>query len=96
MKIVALTGASRVAVKPDQQSWVVDSIEESVASIEVNGKTMITIPQSILPKGAHEGHVLRVTIEIDEAGTKKAIAASRAQTKKGEPQANDPGGDINL
>ena len=101
-------------MKPDthktaEQRWVIDSIEESVASVEVDGDRMITVPQSLLPSGAKQGHVLRVlretapdgkrstlSIEIDEAATRDAIAASAAQTKKGTRQANDPGGDIAL
>jgi uncharacterized protein (UPF0335 family) len=34
--------------------------------------------------------------EIDEAATKRALAASAAQVKKGAKAENDPGGDINL
>jgi hypothetical protein len=101
-------------MKPDtrknaEHRWVIDSIEESVASVEVDGDHTITVPQSLLPSGAKEGHVLRVlheaasdgkratlTIEIDEAATRAALAASAAQTKKGTRQANDPGGDIAL
>ena len=101
-------------MKPDKRDnaehrWVIDSIEESVASIEVDGDRMITVPQSLLPKGAKQGDVLRVlretasdgkrstlNIEIDEAATREALAASAAQTKKGTRQANDPGGDIAL
>lgn len=91
------------------QRWVVDSIEESTASVEVDGKSMITVPQSLLPSGARQGHLLRVkrdrsadgkrstlTIEIDEAATKRALAASAAQVKKGAKSPDDPGGDINL
>ena len=101
-------------MKPDthktaEHRWVIDSIEESVASVEVDGDRMIAVPQSLLPSGAKQGHVLRVlretaadgkrstlSIEIDEAATRDAIAASAAQTKKGTRPANDPGGDIAL
>jgi len=94
--------------KNAEHRWIIDSIEESVASIEVDGDRMITVPQSLLPSDAKQGHVLRVvrdstdrthstlTIEIDEAATRQALAASAAQTKKGTRQANDPGGDIAL
>jgi DUF3006 family protein len=101
-------------MKPDTRTnaehrWIVDSIEESVASVEVDGDRMITVPQSLLPSGAKQGHVLRVvretasdgkrstvTIEVDEVATREALAASAAQTKKGTRQKNDPGGDIAL
>ena len=94
--------------KNAEHRWIIDSIEESVASIEVDGDRMITVPQSLLPSDAKQGHVLRVvrdsadrthstlTIEIDEPATRQALAASAAQTKKGTRQANDPGGDIAL
>lgn len=95
--------------KNAEHRWVVDAIEEFVASIEVDGDRMITVPQSVLPSDAKQGHVLRVTretatdgkrstltIEVDEAATREALAASAAQTKKGTRQANDPGGDIAL
>jgi hypothetical protein len=101
-------------MKPDtrkkaEHRWVVDSIEEFVASVEVDGDRMITVPQSLLPTEAKQGHVLRVvretasdgkrstvTIEVDEIATREALGASAAQTKKGTRQANDPGGDIAL
>ena len=95
--------------KNAEHRWIIDSIEESVASIEVDGDCMITVPQSLLPSDAKQGHVLRVlreaaadgkrstlTIEVDEAATREALAASAAQTKKGTRQPNDPGGDIAL
>jgi SOS-response transcriptional repressor LexA len=94
---------------PDQRHrWVVDSIEESVASIEVDGKDMITVPLSLLPDGLRDGDVLRVqvtrpakarsvlTIDIDAKATTKALAESDAQVKKHANQPNDPGGDITL
>lgn len=80
-----------------------------MASVEVDGKSMITVPQTLLPSGARQGHVLRVkrelsadglrsvlTIELDDAATKRALAASAAQVKKGVKGKNDPGGDITL
>jgi hypothetical protein len=89
--------------------WVIDSIEEFMASVEVDGKSMITVPQSLLPSGAKQGHVLSVkrdvsadgkrsalTIEVDEAATKRALAESAAQVKKGARGKNDPVGDITL
>ena len=85
-----------MAATPERQSWVVDSIEEAIASIEVDGKTMITVPVAVLPKGVVRGQILRVTISIDEAGTKKALAVSAAQVRKHERQPDDPGGDIAL
>jgi hypothetical protein len=95
--------------KKAEHRWVVDAIEESMVSVEVDGDRMITVPQSLLPSDAKQGQVLRVTreiapdgkrstliIEVDEAATREALAASAAQTKKGTRQANDPGGDVVL
>jgi hypothetical protein len=93
----------------ESHRWVVDSIEERVASVEVDGGTMITVPQWMLPDGARDGHVLSVrherpaegkrsvlTIEIDERATKDALEQSAAQVKKGRARSNDRGGDITL
>jgi len=78
--------------------WVVDSIEENSASIEVDGASTINVPRSLLPSGTHEGHVLKVTIEIDEAETRQALKESAAQVEKGREASKkrDPGGDIAL
>jgi hypothetical protein len=82
----------------NSQRWVVDSFEEQVASIEVEGETMIQLPQSLLPHGTKQGDVLCVAIEIDVAATKKAYEDSREQVKKGREGSakRDPGGDIAL
>ena len=83
--------------KTAHSRWVVDSIEESMASIEVDGEKMVTVPLAMLPPATRQGHVLRVTIEVDSTGTTKALAESAAQVKKGTArQANDPGGDVTL
>jgi hypothetical protein len=89
--------------------WIIDAVEETAASIEVDGKTMVTMPRWLLPDGAREGDVLKVrhdrppkgqrsalTIEVDAAATKQALAESAAQVKKGTKRSNDPGGDITL
>jgi Protein of unknown function (DUF3006) len=91
-----------------KHQWVVDSIEERAASIEVDGKDMLTLPLWLIPDGAKEGDVLAVqherpakgqrsmlTITVDAAATKKALAESVAQVKKSAP-AKDAGGDIIL
>ena len=93
----------------EQHRWIVDSMEEHVASIEVDGGATVTVPQWLLPAGAREGHVLRVsherepagnrssvTIEIDDAATRQAVAESASQVRKGRRPGNDPGGDIVL
>jgi hypothetical protein len=90
-----------------EQRWIIDSIEAPIASVEVDGTTMITVPLWLLPSGIGHGHILRVrregllsveraviSFEIDEAATDAARAHSAAQVRKGERQANDPGGNI--
>ncbi len=95
----------------EQHRWVVDSIEEHMASVEVDGDKTITVPIAALPAGTAQGHVLRVrherssdgqrstsTIEIDADATKQALSDSAAQVEQGRRQskANDKGGDITL
>ena len=80
--------------RPRQRHWVVDSIEESVASIELDDGTLITIPQSQLPDAVKQGDVLRVTIEADAPATKAAYDRSAAQLRP--RTSTDPGGDIKL
>lgn len=90
-----------------EQRWVIDSIEENIASVEIDGHTMITVPVAILPTGTREGQILKVrsegtrsatraliSFEYDAAATSAALARSAEQVKKGARQANDPGGNI--
>lgn len=92
-----------------EHQWVVDSIEEGMASIEVDGGRMITVPLSTLPPDTREGQVLRVSrrhssdgkcttlvIERDPAATQRALEESARQVGKNAKQKNDPGGDIVL
>lgn len=87
--------------------WVVDSIEEFVASIEIDGRRMAQVPQWVLPQNAREGDVLAVQheignegkrstlhITIDREATRLALETSARQSRKGERNQNDPGGDI--
>ena len=91
-----------------QHRWVVDSIEEHAASVEVDGSDMITLPLWLIPDGAKQGDVLAVlhdrpargqqsklTITVDATATKQALGQSAAQVKKGTPT-KDAGGDITL
>ncbi len=95
--------------REQQHQWVVDSIEEDMASVEVDGGRMITVPLSTLPHGTREGQVLRVSrqhssdgrrstlvIELDPAATQRALEESARQVGKNVKQKNDPGGDIVL
>jgi len=63
--------------------WVIDQIENGVASVEINGNNVVTIPLEVLPKGVREGDVLRVTISQDPAELARRLAKSAAQIAKG-------------
>lgn len=93
----------------EQHRWVVDAIDELVASIEVDGGQVVNVPRWLLPVRAREGQVLSVrhdrptdgarsvlTVEIDEQATAQALRESAAQVQKGVRRSNDPGGDIIL
>jgi hypothetical protein len=92
-----------------RHSWIIDSIEVFVASIEVDGKRTIQLPQWFLPRGAKQGDVLAVThdvaesgeesrlsIVVDRAGTSAAMDRSAKQVRSTARSPNDPGGDIKL
>jgi DUF3006 family protein len=64
-------------------TWVIDRIESGVASVEVDGDRVITIPSGMLPRGAAEGDVLRVTVMQDPAERARRLARSAAQVAKG-------------
>jgi hypothetical protein len=64
-------------------TWVVDQIENGVASVEIDGKKTITVPIGALPEGVSEGNVLRVTIEQDPAELARRLAQSAAQIARG-------------
>jgi hypothetical protein len=95
----------------EEHRWAVDGIEEGIARIEEDGARMITVPRYLLPAGAREGQLLRVTtsggkgknplvvtVEIDEQGTAAALAASRKQVRDAmeTSRRRDPGGDVSL
>lgn len=75
--------------------WVVEQIENGIASIEMNGTRTATVPVTILPRGTAEGDVMRVkassasgtqvTITLDPAEKARRIAQSAAQVAKGGP-----------
>jgi hypothetical protein len=93
--------------KSETHSWAIDSIEERVASVEVDGKQMVQLPQWMLPPAAKEGDVLAVThglsddgtrstlsIFVDSEATRTAHERSVAVPKKTGKEKVDPGGDI--
>ena len=96
---------------PSEQRWVVDAVAEGVARVEVDGDRVVSVPAWLLPAGASEGDVLRVTrerepgravvtIERDAWATHRARADAegRAGERAGETPAGgeDATGDIEL
>lgn len=91
--------------------WIIDSIADRVAVIEVDGDQTVHLPRWVLPRTAAEGQVLTVQhdldaagrqsvlrIEIDQAATEMALRASQAQLdaiRKASGR-RDPGGNISL
>ncbi len=91
--------------KRSKHTWIVDVIEDGSASIEVDGRTVTSIPEWMLPEGVKEGDVLSVTherregrsalvIENDPEAKKKALDRSERQVSR--KSKNDRGGDIQL
>ena len=90
--------------------WRIDGIEDGVARVEEDGKRMITLPSHLLPAGAREGQVVRVTrtasgkesvaltLLIDDAATSSEADRSRAQTAAiaARSKQRDPGGNVSL
>lgn len=89
--------------------WVVDLIEESTASVEVDGLRAVQLPRWLLPRGAKEGDVLAVTHDVAESGeesrlgivvdrdaTRAALERSARQVADRGRSPGDPGGDIRL
>jgi|GEM_PF-283399 hypothetical protein len=101
----AVTFCHGLPMGDEARRWVVDSIEEGVAAVEEDGARMLHVPGWLLPAGAREGDVLRVSrrdegaasslrIEVDRGATDEALGRSREQVSR--LSKNDPGGDIVL
>jgi hypothetical protein len=91
--------------KGTEHRWAVESVDADVARVEEDGTRMITIARDLLPAGVKAGQVLTavrvgtsVTVELDEAATRDALAASKAQVAAvmAESKKQDPGGDVAL
>lgn len=95
---------------PETREWRVDSLHENTAAVEEDGQ-LVHVPRWMLPAGAKENDIVRVTVEaggegsvsaetrlvmrIDAKATRAAMEASRRQVASTPPQ-NDPGGPIQL
>jgi len=88
--------------------WILESVEEHVATIEVDGAATVRLPAWVLPRGARPGDVLAVEhdqgedgrgstlrIALDAEGREGAMRRSREQVAEA-GQASDAGGDISL
>jgi hypothetical protein len=87
-----------------RHQWVVDSVEEGVAAIEIDGTRVVSVPVSLLPLGVREGDVFRVlhirdeirsgfTIERDD-GARDALR-ERSGKQVSEP-VSEGSGDVRL
>jgi len=85
--------------------WVVESLGESTASVEVDGEKVEKVPRWLLPADAREGEVLAVerthsgdhvslTVRRDPKGTRAALEASKEQLARAPKDTK--GGDITL
>jgi hypothetical protein len=88
-----------------QHQWIVDSLEENVAAVEMDGDRIIFVPAIVLPSGAKEGDVYKVRhtrsetashigIELDEQARERLLARSRQQAVN--KAGRDKGGHIRL
>ena len=85
--------------------WTVDGLEEDSARVEEDGARIITIPRYLLPPDVREGEILlversdergdsvRITVTVDEAATRDAMAKSKKQVTETmlASKKNDPG-----
>jgi hypothetical protein len=78
-----MAGSSSPRQTTITSTWVVDQIENGVAAVEIDGKSTITLPLGVLPRGVREGDVLLVTISQDPAEQARRLARSAAQVLKG-------------
>ena len=88
----------------ERRRWVVDSIDEGIATVEEDGERVVRVPRWMLPDGAREGSMLSVRrergdegvvlrIELDARGEREALERSRRQVQSG---TGDEGGDVVL
>ena len=77
--------------------WIVDSIEEGVATCEVDGDLVMRVPHWLLPEGIRAGDalVVRHRRERGSSVVELALALARPETR---PHDADPSGagDIEL
>ena len=72
----------------------IDRFEGETAVLLTDDGQAIDFPRVLLPKGAHAGDVLTLTIERDAADTQRIARETKAV--QDELQARDHGGDLKL
>ena len=61
--------------------WTVDAITDDVARLETGEGAPITVPRWLLPEGAREGDVLRVTLDRGCERATLALARDEAEAE---------------
>jgi hypothetical protein len=85
--------------------WIIDDVEEGIASVEVDGDALHHFPLWLFPTEANAGDIFAVThrregersaleIVADVEAREEALRRSRAQ--RSQLARSDPGGDIAL
>lgn len=88
-----------------REQWVVESIGDATAGIEIDDGSVARVPRWLLPEAARVGDVLAVTrersagrtqltVERDPAATRAALDASERQARAA--PVDQGGGDVTL
>jgi hypothetical protein len=77
--------------------WIVDSIDEGIATCEVDGELVMRVPLWLLPEGAKAGDALVVRHRRERGSSiiELALALSRPEGRAPEPPPSSSG-DIDL
>lgn len=65
-----------------EHRWTIDSIEEFVARVQVDGRQMMHIPHWMLPRGARKGDVLAVRHEVTAEHSVLKIEVEESETEQ--------------
>ena len=95
---------SRRTMTDEQHIWVIDSLEEDVATIEEDGQHLRRVSLWMLPAGVREGDTLLITRRAKVGGEvhlqlvvhREAALPGRDEARTRPRSASDPGGDIVL
>lgn len=59
---------------------IIDRFEEDYAIVELENKKMISMPKELIPKGAKEGMVINISIDLDETKKREVILKKLADS----------------